>query len=122
MANDIDSPAITSIDRTTSMVGVAGNFIFTTAMRSLPPSFSESGPLPCGVTFTDKGDGTAILAGIPGLGTVGRYPIRVTAFDGEGRGVCQEFTLTIHRTQVPHASPGGHVDRRPTDSPRSVAS
>ena len=111
MSNDIDSPAITSIDQTTFIVGIAGEFTFTTATRSFPTSFSESGPLPCDVTFTDQGNGTAILAGTPGLGTVGRYPIKVTAFDGEEQGVCQEFVLTIHRTQV----------RRPTDSPRSVA-
>ena len=121
MANDIDSPAITSIDHTTFMVGVAGEFIFTTAMRAFPTSFSESGPLPCGVTFTDRGDGTAILEGTPGLGTVGRYPIRVTAFDGEGQGVCQEFTLTIHRTQVPHASPRWHADPRPAEPPCPMA-
>jgi Putative Ig domain len=97
MVDDIDSPAITSIDQATFMVGVAGDFTFTTSMRPIPV-YSKSGPLPCGVTFTDMGDGTAILAGTPALGTVGRYPIRVTAFDGEGQGICQDFTLTIHRT------------------------
>jgi len=98
MANDIESTAITSIDQTTFTVGIPGEFAFTTSLRSFSTSLSESGPLPCGVTFTDMGNGSAILAGTPGLGTVGRYPIRVTAFDGEEQGNCQEFILTIHRT------------------------
>ena len=115
MPRVLDSPAITSIDHTTFMVGVPGEFTFTTTLKSLPRSFSEWGPLPCGVTFTDMGDGTAILAGKPGLGTVGRYPINVTAFHGSSHDACQEFTLTVHRTTPPHVSPGWHADQRPAD-------
>ncbi len=106
MSTDIASPAITSIDHTTFMVGTDGKFTFTTAMRSFPTLLLESGPLPYGVTFTDMDNGTAILAGTPVLGTVGRYPINVTAFDGEGQGVCQEFILSICRTRTSMASVG----------------
>jgi hypothetical protein len=78
-------------------------FTFTTAMRSFPSSFSASGRLPSAVTFRSRGNGTAILEGSPDLGTVGRYPIKVAAFDGEGQGVCQEFILAVHRTTSPRA-------------------
>jgi hypothetical protein len=115
MARILESPTITSTDHTTFMVGVAGKFTFTTAMRSLPSSFSASGRLPSAVTFRSMGNGTAILEGSPDLGTVGRYPINVTAFDGNGQGVCQEFILAVHRTTPPRAvavtSPNDEVVR-----------
>jgi hypothetical protein len=115
MARILESPTITSTDHATFMVGVAGKFTFTTAMRSFPSSFSASGRLPSSVTFRSMGNGTAILEGSPDLGTVGRYPIRVTASDGEGQDVCQEFILAVHRTTPPRAvavtSPNDEVVR-----------
>jgi len=107
MVRALESPAISSTDHTTFMVGLAGRFTFTTVMRSFPSSFSASGRLPSCVTFRSMGNNTAILEGTPDLGTVGRYLIRVTAFDGEGQGVCQEFILAIHRTMPPRAVAGG---------------
>ncbi len=98
MVRILESPTITSTDHTTFIVEVAGEFTFTTAMSSFPSSFSASGPLPSGVTFKSMGDGTAILEGSPDLGTVGRYPISVTAFDGKGQGVSQNFILAVQRT------------------------
>ncbi|MDT4925785.1 MAG: large repetitive protein, partial [Pseudonocardiales bacterium] len=61
-----ESPVITSPDHTTFTVGSPGSFTVTTGVGyPVPPSLSETGSLPSGVTFTDNEDGTATLAGTP---------------------------------------------------------
>jgi hypothetical protein len=64
------------------------------------PALSETGALPSGVTFTDNGNGTATLAGTPGAGTAGTYPIAFTANNGVGTNPTQTFTLTINAAPV----------------------
>jgi hypothetical protein len=91
-----DQPAITSATSTTFATGQAGTFTVTTT--GVPtPALSESGPLPSGVTFTDNGNGTATLAGTPGAGTGGSYPITITASNGVGTAATQSFTLLVHQ-------------------------
>ena len=69
---------------------------FTVTSTGNPTAaLGESGTLPTGVTFADNGDGTAILAGTPGAGTAGTYPITFTATNGLGTPATQSFTLTI---------------------------
>lgn len=51
--------------------------------------------LPGGVTFSDNGDGTATLAGTPATGTVGSYPLTITASNASGLNASQNFTLTV---------------------------
>src|SRR5712664_1724176 len=58
------APAITSANATSFQVGAAGTFSVTT-IGSPPPSITESGPLPAGVTFLDNGKGTGTLSGTP---------------------------------------------------------
>jgi YVTN family beta-propeller protein len=48
------------------------------------PALAEAGALPSGVTFTDEGNGTAVLAGTPSAGSAGRYRITVTAANASG--------------------------------------
>jgi autotransporter-associated beta strand protein len=92
------APAITSGNNTTFTVGQAGSF--TVLSTGFPvPAVSESGSLPAGVTLTDHGDGTASLAGTPGLGTQGIYVITITAQNGVGSNATQSFTLEVG--QVP---------------------
>lgn len=89
------APAITSANNTTFSVGAVGTFSVTTS--GYPnPSLSESGSLPSGVTFTDKGNGTATLAGTPASGTAGTYPITISANNGVGTAATQTFTLTVN--------------------------
>lgn len=89
------APAITSANNATFVVGTAGSFTVTTT-GSPTPAITESGSLPSGVTFTDKHDGTAALAGTPSAGTAGIYPITITAANGVGSNATQSFTLTVN--------------------------
>jgi len=88
------APAITSVSSTTFAVGTAG--IFTVTTTGAPtPSLSEGGALPTGVTFVDKGNGTATLSGTAASGTAGSYPITITASNSAGT-ANQSFTLTVN--------------------------
>ena len=89
------APAITSANNTTFTVGNAGTFSVTTSGFPTNPALGESGALPSGVTFTDNGNGTATLAGTPGAGTGGSYPITITANNGVSPNGAQNFTLTV---------------------------
>jgi PKD repeat protein len=55
---------------------------------------SETGALPSGITFTDNGNGTATLAGTPGLDQGGVYKVTFTAANTFGS-VTQSFTLSV---------------------------
>ena len=77
-------PAITSADAVTFTVGTPGTFTVTTT-GSPAPALSEAGTLPKGVTFTDNGNGTATLAGMPAAGSGGTYVLAVTAANSVSR-------------------------------------
>jgi|HubBroStandDraft_6_1064221.scaffolds.fasta_scaffold64194_1 hypothetical protein len=81
-------PAITSANSTTFTKGSAGTFTVT-ATGSPPPTFTESGALPTGVTLTTAG----ILSGTPTV--AGSFPITITAHNGIGSDATQNFTLTV---------------------------
>ncbi|MGA7343575.1 MAG: Ig-like domain repeat protein, partial [Terracidiphilus sp.] len=55
------------------------------------PTFSETGALPSGVTFTSSG----VLSGTPAAGTGGVYTITFTTSNGIGSNATQTFTLTV---------------------------
>ncbi len=76
-------PAIRQIRATTARVGVALRLTIR-ATGYLPPSLAESGPLPAGLSFTDNGNGTAVIAGTPAAGSSGSYPITITATNASG--------------------------------------
>jgi CSLREA domain-containing protein len=87
-------PAITSADHATFASGTAGSFtVTTTAGYPTVTTITKTGTLPSGVSFTDKGDGTATLAGTP-AGTPGSYPLTITATNAAGS-TQQAFTLTV---------------------------
>jgi hypothetical protein len=86
-------PAITSPATTTFTQGSAGTFTVTTT-GSPAPALTETGALPTGVTLTDKGNGTATLAGTPASGTAGSYPISIVA-TGAGNPATQSFSLVV---------------------------
>jgi hypothetical protein len=64
------------------------------ATGSPTPALSESGALPAGVRFTDRGNGTAALAGEPAAGSAGTYRIQATASNGNGT-TTRSVTLTV---------------------------
>jgi YVTN family beta-propeller protein len=49
-----------------------------------PPVLAESGRLPRGVSFTDEGNGIAVIGGTPAAGSAGRYRITITATNTSG--------------------------------------
>ncbi len=89
-----DTPSITSTSGTSFVFGSNGSFTVKT-VNDPNPSISESGALPAGVRFVDNRDGTATLSGSPGTGTVGSYPITITAADDLATEATQSFTLTV---------------------------
>jgi putative Ig domain-containing protein len=88
------APAITSSATADFQVGTAGSFTVE-ATGGPTPSLSQTGELPDGVSFTDNGDGTASLAGMPAAGTDGTYPITIEASNGASPNAVQSFTLTV---------------------------
>ena len=85
-------PVITSAATTSFAVGTAGTFTVTTSPTAA--TITASGALPTGVTLTDNGNGTAVLAGTPAAGTTGSYPLVLTATSPAGT-VTQAFTLAV---------------------------
>jgi hypothetical protein len=87
-----EAPSITSASKTTFTVESSGSFSVTT--RGFPAvSITESGALPNGVTFHDRGDGTATITGT--TTSFGRFPITFSAHNGFGADATQEFILTV---------------------------
>jgi Bacterial Ig-like domain (group 3)/Putative Ig domain/CARDB len=96
--HEVDGPpSISSADHATFTAGTAGTFSVTTiAGYPTATTLGRSGSLPSGVTFTDNGNGTATLAGTPGGGTHGTYPLTITASNGINPDATQSFTLTVN--------------------------
>ncbi len=86
------APAITSVNTTTFTVGTAGSFP-ATASGYPASTFTESGPLPSGVTLTSAG----VLSGTPAAGTGGAYTIVITANNGVSPDSTQTFALTVNQ-------------------------
>ena len=61
-----------------------------------PPALAESGPLPRGLTFTDNGNGTAIIAGPPAADSRGRYRVTITATNASEI-VTRSFKIIVRR-------------------------
>ncbi len=88
------APAIISAAAATFQIGKAANFTLTATGLPLP-DLSLAGALPSGVSFTDHGDGSASLSGVPVAGTGGTYPIAIKASNGALPDAQQSFTLTV---------------------------
>ncbi len=86
-------PVFTSGTSTTFMALQAGTFSVA-ANGDAPIGFTETGSLPSGVTLASNGT----LSGTPALGTVGSYPITITATDVHANTSTQAFTLTVNNT------------------------
>ncbi len=75
------APNITSAGSATGVVGAAFSFTVTTT-GSPAATITETGNLPTGVLFTNKGDGTATIAGTPT--TAGTSTLTLTAKNAGG--------------------------------------
>lgn len=92
------APAITSSAADNETFGVPFSFLVTTDGYPAP-TFSKTGTLPTGVTFTDNGDGTATLAGTPSALAAGVYSLTFKAKSTSGTAT-QGFTFTLVKTPV----------------------
>jgi hypothetical protein len=86
------TPTFGSANHATFIAGSAGSFTVVT-ISSAMAAVSEVGKLPSGLTFTDKGNGTATISGTPASGTNGTYHLALLAFNGKSGS--QTFTLTV---------------------------
>jgi hypothetical protein len=87
------APAIVTGTSATATVG--SGFDFTVRAKGFPaPTLTETGAIPQGLAWTDNGDGTATLAGAPGVAQGGVYKLTFTAASVYGT-VTQSFTLTV---------------------------
>ena len=90
------SPAFTSAASDTFTAGSAGSFTISTSGSPTASSISRSGSLPSGVTFVDKGDGTATISGTPAANSTGTYKLTLTASNGVSPDATQTFALTVN--------------------------
>jgi hypothetical protein len=86
-------PAISTAATATATVGSAFNFTVK-ATGSPAAALAEAGALPAGLSWVDNGNGTATVAGTPGVGAGGSYPLTISAANAFGT-VTQKFTLTV---------------------------
>jgi sugar lactone lactonase YvrE len=89
------TPAITSAATVAFTATQTASFTITTTGSPAPAITDSGATLPAGVRFTDHGNGTATLSGIPAAGTGGSYPITVTADNGVALAATQNLTLTV---------------------------
>ena len=109
------APVITSANASTATVG--RSFSFQVIGTGLPtPTYSESGTLPAGITFSTSG----LFSGIPMVGTQRSYPVTITSSNGVGRAARQDFTLTVISipTTTTTTSPPATTSPPPATSPR----
>ena len=90
-ASLVVTPAITSVNHATFVVGTDGSFTVTQT-GTATPVYSESGKFPSGVTFDTS---TGILSGTPAAGSGGVYNIVIGAASGSGPAGTQNFTLVV---------------------------
>ena len=88
-------PAITSADNTTFVVGTFASFTVRTSPPDPSATVSFTGTLPSGINFTPNGDGTATIDGTASAGSLGSYPINITASNGTLPDAMQAFTITV---------------------------
>jgi hypothetical protein len=92
--NNPNSYTFTSPDHVTFTAGQFNTFkVIVTGQPT--PALTEDGVLPVGISFTDNGDGTATLSGVPSASTVGTYALVFNAEKNKPHHASQNFTLTV---------------------------
>jgi DNA-binding beta-propeller fold protein YncE len=89
------APALPKIRTIRTRVGAALHLTIR-ATGYPPPALAESGPLPRGLTLTDKGNGTATIAGTPAAGSRGCYRVTITATNASGTAT-RSFKIIVQR-------------------------
>jgi predicted outer membrane repeat protein len=94
------APEFGSLDAATFATGLANSFTILTTGQPLA-ALGESGPLPAGISFTDNGNGTATIAGMPMAGGNGIYNLTLSASNGVSPDASEAFALTVGPPQAP---------------------
>ena len=102
------SPVIRSADSATAQVGSSFAFVVTATGKS-PISFSESGPLPQGLSFKAQFGFSTLIHGTPGNGTGGVYYFTISAKNTIGT-TSQLFALTVNQAPVIESPAVWHVE------------
>ncbi len=100
-----EAPSITSPSTATFTVGTAGTYTVTTTGYPAA-TITESGALPGGLAFSDKGDGTATVTGTPAAGSAGTYPVTITATNASGSTATLGLTITTQAAAGPVITSG----------------
>ncbi len=96
------APTITSPTLATFVAGEQG--VFQVATTGTPPlSLSESGALPAGLSFTDHGGGTALLAGRTSVAAK-TSTVTITATNSQGMAT-QQLTISVVPTKAGRSAP-----------------
>ena len=96
------APVVSGPSDVTFAVGTANSFNYTTLAIPAPATLTLTGTLPAGISFTDNGDGTGVLAGTAAVGAGGTYSAVVHGDNGVAPGGA--LPVTIHVTQAPSIS------------------
>lgn len=92
------APVFNSSASTNFYANIANTFTITSTAYPIP-SYTLSGSLPSGVSFTDNGNGTATIAGVPSNASTGPYPVVVTATNVVGP-VAQNLTIQLMSSPI----------------------
>jgi hypothetical protein len=95
-----EAPAITSANTTTFTEGVAGSFTVTSTGFPARTYAIAQGYLPSGMTLNAT---TGVISGTPVDGSLGTYPVTVSASNGVGTAATQVLTVNVWRN-VPAAT------------------
>jgi hypothetical protein len=93
------APAFTSAPPTAVNEGGNYDYAITTADSNPGDTRAISGVLlPGWLTLTDNGDGTGMLAGMPGAAEIGAHDVELAVTDAGGLAATQVFTVTVAST------------------------
>jgi hypothetical protein len=89
----VGQPVFLSSNRARFTVGEPSSFSISTNQPAGP--LSEGGTLPPGLEFTDHGNGTATISGIPAAGAGGPWTVQLSVAAAAGGTGTQELTLQV---------------------------
>ncbi len=92
----LEPPSFASRNNAAFVVGVNNTYTITATGYPLP-TLTESGPLPAGVTFTDNGNGTGTLAGMPAPGGPYSFPVAILGSNSQASDVAAVVNLTVYQ-------------------------
>jgi hypothetical protein len=103
LTND-QAPTVTSLPTASFYTGVQGLYTVTTTGYPVA-TITETGALPAGLAFADKGDGTATITGAT-TATAGTFPVSISATNSTGSTATLNLTITVAASGPPTITSG----------------